>query len=55
VFLKDSNDISDKIWNEDALRKWEAERNNGTPWIGRMEHGHTISNTTIGTYTVEPS
>ncbi|PCH43682.1 nucleoside triphosphate hydrolase protein [Wolfiporia cocos MD-104 SS10] len=37
TFLKPSGDTSDKIWDEDALRRWELEENSGIPWSGRPE------------------
>ncbi|KAI0758314.1 hypothetical protein BC629DRAFT_1584489 [Irpex lacteus] len=38
VFLKPAGDMSDKTWDEDALRKWEKEENDGKPWEGRASH-----------------
>ncbi|KAI0690091.1 hypothetical protein BC835DRAFT_1365922 [Cytidiella melzeri] len=38
VFLKSAEDISDKRWDEDALRRWEAKKNNGEAWEGRNVH-----------------
>lgn len=35
VFLKPEGDISDKIWDEDALKRWELQMNHGMPWEGR--------------------
>ena len=35
VFLKPEGDISDKTWDEEALRKWEADENDGKLWDGR--------------------
>jgi len=29
VFLKSEGDISDKIWDEDALGRWELKKNHG--------------------------
>ncbi|KAF8844273.1 P-loop containing nucleoside triphosphate hydrolase protein [Paxillus ammoniavirescens] len=34
-FLKDAEDMSDKVWDEDALLQWERECNGGRPWSGR--------------------
>lgn len=34
-FLKDEADVSDKIWDEDALLHWEKECNEGHRWSGR--------------------
>ncbi|CCM00399.1 uncharacterized protein FIBRA_02429 [Fibroporia radiculosa] len=36
AFLKPAGDISDKVWDEDALRLWELEENEGRPWKGRL-------------------
>lgn len=35
TFLKEPDDISNKLWDEDALVKWETECNGGRPWSGR--------------------
>ncbi|KAH9839556.1 P-loop containing nucleoside triphosphate hydrolase protein [Rhodofomes roseus] len=35
VFLKPVGDTSDKIWDEDALHRWELDENNGGAWEGR--------------------
>ena len=35
VFLKSEGDVSDKMWDEDALTRWEVKKNNGVPWEGR--------------------
>jgi putative ATPase len=35
VFLKPEGDISDKLWDEAALRRWELKKNHGAPWEGR--------------------
>ncbi|KAJ8486934.1 hypothetical protein ONZ51_g4536 [Trametes cubensis] len=34
-FLRKEGDKRDKVWDEDALRKWELEENGGRPWSGR--------------------
>ncbi|KAF9227429.1 P-loop containing nucleoside triphosphate hydrolase protein [Gyrodon lividus] len=34
-FLKDAEDVSDKVWDEDTLLHWEKECNGGHPWSGR--------------------
>lgn len=36
VFLKPVGDLSDKTWDEEALRRWENEENDGVPWEGRQ-------------------
>ncbi|KIK79655.1 hypothetical protein PAXRUDRAFT_16228 [Paxillus rubicundulus Ve08.2h10] len=33
--LKGAEDMSDKLWDEDALLEWERECNGGRPWSGR--------------------
>ncbi|KAI0085130.1 hypothetical protein BDY19DRAFT_897171 [Irpex rosettiformis] len=38
VFLKHAGDLSDKFWDEEALRKWETEKNDGKPWEGRSNY-----------------
>ena len=35
VFLKPDGDMSDKMWDEAALRKWEVDENGGERWEGR--------------------
>ncbi|KAJ3522363.1 hypothetical protein NM688_g8884 [Phlebia brevispora] len=35
VFLKPEGDISDKVWDEAALHRWEVEENGGKEWQGR--------------------
>ncbi|KAN0091065.1 hypothetical protein V8E55_004631, partial [Tylopilus felleus] len=35
VFLKEPDDMSNQIWDEDALVRWETECNGGQPWSGR--------------------
>ncbi|KAH7913889.1 P-loop containing nucleoside triphosphate hydrolase protein [Hygrophoropsis aurantiaca] len=37
-FLKDAEDLSDKVWDEDALAHWEREANGGQQWDGRIQH-----------------
>ncbi|KAF7376055.1 hypothetical protein MSAN_00020300 [Mycena sanguinolenta] len=34
-FLKKAGDVSDKMWDEDALTTWEHNVNGGMPWEGR--------------------
>lgn len=38
IFLRKDDDLTDKVWDEDALRLWENEENNGMPWLGRQNH-----------------
>lgn len=35
IFLKPEGDISDKSWDEAALKRWELNKNDGVPWEGR--------------------
>ena len=28
--------MTDKIWDEEALKKWEMEKNDGASWEGRQ-------------------
>ncbi|KAF9051020.1 P-loop containing nucleoside triphosphate hydrolase protein [Hymenopellis radicata] len=37
VFLRDEGDKSNKIWDEEALKRWELEENGGEPWCGRKD------------------
>lgn len=34
-FLKEPDDMSNKVWDEDALVRWETECNGRRPWSGR--------------------
>lgn len=34
-FLKEAGDLSDKVWDEEQLLRWEQEDNCGQPWEGR--------------------
>ncbi|THH03202.1 hypothetical protein EW145_g6445 [Phellinidium pouzarii] len=36
VFLLKEGDLSDKTWDEDALKVWEKERHGGQQWEGRL-------------------
>lgn len=36
VFLKKADDQSGKLWDEDALVRWENEENGGKDWEGRL-------------------
>jgi putative ATPase len=44
VFLKPEGDISDKLWDEDALKRWELKKNRGMPWEGRTGD-HSMNDT----------
>ncbi|EIM83142.1 P-loop containing nucleoside triphosphate hydrolase protein [Stereum hirsutum FP-91666 SS1] len=35
VFLRKEGDVSGKEWDEEALKRWEEEENEGRPWEGR--------------------
>lgn len=35
TFLKKAGDVSEKIWDDDALVRWENEENGGRDWEGR--------------------
>ena len=39
VFLYPAGDVSDKTWDEDALRAWEVAENDGRAWAGRQLRG----------------
>ena len=36
-FLKAPDDVSNKVWGEDALVKWETQCNAGRPWSSRQD------------------
>lgn len=44
AFLKSAGDISDKLWDEEALRQWELEENKGISWEGRAAISQTKAN-----------
>ena len=35
VFLRPEGDTTDKIWDEEMLKRWEERKNGGQPWPGR--------------------
>ena len=35
VYLLKEGDLSDRIWDEEALKVWEREANDGKGWEGR--------------------
>ena len=37
VFLRPQGDLRGKLWDEEALRRWEAEKNGGELWEGRKD------------------
>ncbi|KAJ7132868.1 hypothetical protein C8R43DRAFT_1023740 [Mycena crocata] len=41
-FLKTAGDISDKVWDEEALTAWENQDNGGERWEGRAEPEETM-------------
>ena len=44
VFLKPEGDILDKVWDDDALRRWELKKNHAMPWEGRAGD-HSMNDT----------
>ncbi|TFK44624.1 DNA polymerase III, clamp loader complex, gamma/delta/delta subunit [Crucibulum laeve] len=41
TFLTREGDMTDKVWDEEALRHWEAEVNHGKDWEGRSKQEPT--------------
>ncbi|KAI9452376.1 P-loop containing nucleoside triphosphate hydrolase protein [Lactarius psammicola] len=37
VILRREGDLGDKLWDEDALRRWEEVENDGREWVGRLK------------------
>lgn len=37
TFLLKEGDLSDREWNEEALKVWEAQLNDGKEWEGRKD------------------
>ena len=35
IILRKEGDLSDKLWDEEALRRWEQVENGGRGWTGR--------------------
>lgn len=35
IILRKEGDLSDKLWDEDALKRWEEVENQGREWTGR--------------------
>jgi putative ATPase len=35
LILRKEGDLSDKLWDEEALRRWEEVENGGRDWKGR--------------------
>jgi putative ATPase len=35
VILRKEGDLSDKLWDEEALRRWEEVENKGRDWKGK--------------------
>lgn len=38
VFLRQDGDLEGKLWDEEALRRWELEENEGKEWEGRRKY-----------------
>jgi len=36
IILRKEGDLSDRLWDEDALRRWEELENGGQSWTGRQ-------------------
>lgn len=39
VYLREPGDMTDTIWDEDALKRWEREVNGGKEWENRKNKG----------------
>ncbi|KAH8984772.1 P-loop containing nucleoside triphosphate hydrolase protein [Lactarius hatsudake] len=39
VILRREGDLGDKLWDEDALKRWEEVENGGQEWVGRPYSG----------------
>lgn len=37
MFLRPVGDLIDKVWDEDMLKRWEVEENDGLLWPGRND------------------
>jgi putative ATPase len=37
IILRKEGDVSDKLWDEDSLRRWEEVENRGQEWAGRYQ------------------
>jgi putative ATPase len=35
VILRREGDLADKLWDEEALKRWEEVENGGREWTGR--------------------
>ncbi|GJJ06340.1 hypothetical protein Clacol_000531 [Clathrus columnatus] len=42
-FLRQEDDVEEKVWDEKALKCWERECNEGKPWEGRTEMNHSAA------------
>ncbi|TFY60522.1 hypothetical protein EVG20_g7383, partial [Dentipellis fragilis] len=42
VFLREEGDKTDKIWDEEELRRWEREENGGKDWDGRLQGNESM-------------
>jgi putative ATPase len=36
IILRKEGDLSDKLWDEEGLKRWEEEENGGQEWTGRV-------------------
>lgn len=54
-YLLQDGDESEKMWDEEQLRRWEMEVNGGLPWSGRNASSSAASNGTAhdGAHPVE--
>ena len=46
-FLRKEGDVSDKVWDETLLRRWERESNDDRPWSGRLDSSTDPGKTTL--------
>ncbi|KAI9441904.1 P-loop containing nucleoside triphosphate hydrolase protein [Lactarius indigo] len=46
VILRREGDLGDKLWDEEALRRWEEVENGGREWVGRPHSSPHPSNDT---------
>ncbi|KAH9009903.1 P-loop containing nucleoside triphosphate hydrolase protein, partial [Lactarius pseudohatsudake] len=49
VILRREGDLGDKLWDEEALRRWEEVENGGQEWVGRPYSKPHPSNDTAST------
>ncbi len=41
IILRREGDLGDKLWDEEALRRWEEVENDGEGWPGRNNNNNT--------------